>query len=119
MIVRQFTPRLRSFHLTFPMVFLIQNTQNRPLVPRSTETRSVDPSPAGAARNVMLTVKMENLSLEEIETFRIHYEKLATTARENSRGLRGYRHSCDHHQIAAIEEVTETRFRRLIPRKCV
>jgi low affinity Fe/Cu permease len=35
------------------------------------------------AHNVMLT--LEDMSLEEIETFRTHYEKLAVTAREKLR----------------------------------
>ena len=38
---------------------------------------------SSGAHSVMLT--LEDMSLEEIETFRTHYEKLAVTAREKLR----------------------------------
>ena len=69
--------------VTFLMVFLIQNTQNRTRAALQLKLDELIRSTSGA-HNVMLT--LEDLSLEEIETFRTHYEKLATTAREKLRG---------------------------------
>ena len=69
--------------VTFLMVFLIQNTQNRTRAALQLKLDELIRSTSGA-HNVMLT--LEDLSLEEIETFRTHYEKLAMTAREKLRG---------------------------------
>lgn len=68
--------------VTFLMVFLIQNTQSRTRAALQLKLDELIRSTSGA-HNVMLT--LEDLSLEEIETFRTHYEKLAMTARENLR----------------------------------
>lgn len=69
--------------VTFLMVFLIQNTQSRTRAALQLKLDELIRSTSGA-HNVMLT--LEDLSLEEIETFRTHYEKLAATAREKLRG---------------------------------
>jgi low affinity Fe/Cu permease len=69
--------------VTFLMVFLIQNTQGRTRAAFQLKLDELIRSTSGA-HNVMLTV--EDLSLEEIEKLRTHYEKLATTAREKLRG---------------------------------
>jgi len=69
--------------VTFLMVFLIQNTQSRTRAALQLKLDELIRSTSGA-HNIMLT--LEDMSLEEIETFRIHYEKLATTAREKLRG---------------------------------
>ena len=69
--------------VTFLMVFLIQNTQGRTRAALQLKLDELIRSTSGA-HNVMLTV--EDLSLEEIEKFRTHYEQLATTAREKLRG---------------------------------
>jgi low affinity Fe/Cu permease len=79
----QFTLVSVTSIVTFLMVFLIQNTQNRTRAALQLKLDELIRSTSGA-HNVMLT--LEDLSLEEIETFRIHYEKLATTAREKLRG---------------------------------
>ena len=71
--------------VTFLMVFLIQNTQGRTRAAFQLKLDELIRSTSGA-HNVMLTV--EDLSLEEIEKLRTHYEKLATTAREKL--LRGH-----------------------------
>ena len=68
--------------VTFLMVFLIQNTQNRTRAALQLKLDELIRSTSGA-HNVMLT--LEDLSLEEIEAFRTHYEKLAMTAREKLR----------------------------------
>lgn len=68
--------------VTFLMVFLIQNTQNRTRAALQLKLDELIRSTSGA-HNVMLT--LEDMTLEEIETFRTHYEKLATTAREKLR----------------------------------
>ena len=68
--------------VTFLMVFLIQNTQSRTRAALQLKLDELIRSTSGA-HNVMLT--LEDLSLEEIETFRTHYEKLAMAARENLR----------------------------------
>lgn len=68
--------------VTFLMVFLIQNTQGRIRAALQLKLDELIRSTSGA-HNVMLT--LEDMSLEEIETFRAHYEKLATTAREKLR----------------------------------
>ena len=68
--------------VTFLMVFLIQNTQSRMRAALQLKIDELIRSTSGA-HNVMLTV--EDMSLEEIETFRTHYEKLAMTAREKLR----------------------------------
>ena len=65
--------------VTFLMVFLIQNTQSRTRAALQLKLDELIRSTSGA-HNVMLT--LEDMSLEEIETFRTHYEKLAMTARE-------------------------------------
>ena len=69
--------------VTFLMVFLIQNTQGRTRAALQLKLDELIRSTSGA-HNVMMTV--EDLSLEEIEKFRTHYEQLATTAREKLRG---------------------------------
>ena len=71
--------------VTFLMVFLIQNTQSRTRAALQLKLDELIRSTSGA-HNVMLT--LEDLSLEEIETFRTHYEKLAVTAREKLRRCR-------------------------------
>lgn len=71
--------------VTFLMVFLIQNTQGRTRAALQLKLDELIRSTKGA-HNVMLTV--EDLSLEEIEKLRTHYENLATTAREKLRGGR-------------------------------
>ena len=68
--------------VTFLMVFLIQNTQSRTRAALQLKLDELIRSTSGA-HNVMLT--LEDLSLEEIETFRTHYEELAMTAREKLR----------------------------------
>jgi low affinity Fe/Cu permease len=68
--------------VTFLMVFLIQNTQSRIRAALQLKLDELIRSTSGA-HNVMLT--LEDLSLEEIETFRTHYEELAMTAREKLR----------------------------------
>ncbi|MEK6761976.1 MAG: low affinity iron permease family protein [Nitrospirota bacterium] len=66
-----------TFIVTFLMVFLIQNTQSRTRPALQLKIDELIRSTSGA-HNVMLT-------LEEIETFRTHYENLAVTAREKLR----------------------------------
>ena len=78
----QFTLASVTSMVTFLMVFLIQNTQNRTRAALQLKLDELIRSTSGA-HNVMLT--LEDLSLEEIETFRTHYEKLAMTAREKLR----------------------------------
>lgn len=68
--------------VTFLMVFLIQNTQGRTRAAFQLKLDEMIRSTSGA-HNVMLT--LEDMSLEEIEKLRTHYEKLATTAREKLR----------------------------------
>ena len=68
--------------VTFLMVFLIQNTQSRTRAALQLKLDELIRSTSGA-HNVMLT--LEDMSLEEIEKFRAHYEKLAMTAREKLR----------------------------------
>ncbi len=68
--------------VTFLMVFLIQNTQSRTRAALQLKLDELIRSTSGA-HNVMLT--LEDLSLEEIETFRTHYERLAMTARKKLR----------------------------------
>jgi low affinity Fe/Cu permease len=68
--------------VTFLMVFLIQNTQGRTRAALQLKLDELIRSTSGA-HNVMLT--LEDLSLEEIEKFRAHYEKLAMAAREKLR----------------------------------
>ncbi len=79
----QFTLVAVTSIVTFVMVFLIQNTQSRTRAALQLKLDELIRSTSGA-HNVMLT--LEDLSLEEIETFRTHYEKLAMTAREKLRG---------------------------------
>ena len=69
--------------VTFLMVFLIQNTQGRTRAALQLKLDELIRSTSGA-HNVMLTV--EDLSLEEIEKLRTHYETLATTARQKLKG---------------------------------
>jgi low affinity Fe/Cu permease len=64
------------------MVFLIQNTQSRTRAALQLKLDELIRS-MSVAHNVMLT--LEDLSLDKIETFCIHYEKLAVTAREKLR----------------------------------
>ena len=64
------------------MVFLIQNTQSRTCAALQLTLDELIRSTSGA-HNVMHSLK--DMSLEEIETFRTHYEKLAMTAREKLR----------------------------------
>ena len=78
----QFTLVSVTSIVTFLMVFLIQNTQNRTRAALQLKLDELIRSTSGA-HNVMLT--LEDMSLEEIETFRTHYEKLAVTAREKLR----------------------------------
>ena len=68
--------------VTFLMVFLIQNTQGRTRAALQLKLDEMIRSTSGA-HNVMLTI--EDMSLDEIEKLRTHYEKLATTAREKLR----------------------------------
>ena len=78
----QFTLVSVTSIVTFLMVFLIQNTQARTRAALQLKLDEMIRSTSGA-HNVMLT--LEDMSLEEIETFRTHYEKLAMTAREKLR----------------------------------
>jgi low affinity Fe/Cu permease len=64
------------------LVFLIQNTQSRTRAALQLKLDELIRSMSGAS-SAMLT--LEHLSLEEIETFCTHYEKLAMTAREKLR----------------------------------
>lgn len=68
--------------VTFPMVFLIQHTQARTRAALQLKLDEMIRSTSGA-HNVMLT--LEDMSLEEIETFRTYYEKPALMAREKLR----------------------------------
>ncbi len=68
--------------VTFLMVFLIQNTQSHTRAALQLKLDELIRSTSGA-HNVMLT--LEDMSLEEIEQFRTHYEKLAMMAREKLR----------------------------------
>jgi low affinity Fe/Cu permease len=68
--------------VTFLMAFLIQNTQSRTRPALQLKIDELIRS-TGDAHNVRLTLK--DMSLEEIETFRTHYENLAVTAREKLR----------------------------------
>jgi len=77
--VWQFTLVAVTSIATFLMVFLIQNTQGRTRAALQLKLDELIRSTSGA-HNVMLT--LEDMSLEEIEQFRTHYEKLAMTARE-------------------------------------
>ena len=67
---------------TFLMIFVLQHSQNRDSTALQAKLDELIRSTSGA-HNVMLT--LEDLSLEEIETFRTHYEELAMTAREKLR----------------------------------
>ena len=78
----QFTLGSVTSIVTFLMVFLIQNTQSRTRAALQLKLDELIRSTSGA-HNVMLT--LEDMSLEEIETFRTHYEKLALAAREKLR----------------------------------
>jgi low affinity Fe/Cu permease len=78
----QFTLVSVTSIVTFLMVFLIQNTQSRTRAALQLKLDELIRSTSGA-HNVMLT--LEDMSLEEIETFRTHYEKLAMAAREKLR----------------------------------
>jgi len=78
----QFTLVSVTSVVTFLMVFLIQNTQSRTRAALQLKLDELIRSTSGA-HNVMLT--LEDMSLEEIEKFRTHYEKLAMTAREKLR----------------------------------
>ena len=78
----QFTFSAVTSIVTFLMVFLIQNTQGRTRAALQLKLDELIRSTSGA-HNVMLT--LEDMSLEEIEQFRAHYEKLAMTAREKLR----------------------------------
>jgi low affinity Fe/Cu permease len=78
----QFTLVSLTSIVTFLMVFLIQNTQSRTRAALQLKLDELIRSTSGA-HNVMLT--LEDMSLEEIEKFRTHYEKLAMTAREKLR----------------------------------
>jgi len=78
----QFTLVAVTSIVTFQTVFLIQHTQNRTHAALQPKLDELIRSTSGA-HNVMLT--LEDLSLEEIETFRTHHEKLAMTACEKLR----------------------------------
>ena len=78
----QFTLVSVTSIVTFLMVFLIQNTQGRTRAALQLKLDELIRSTSGA-HNVMLT--LEDMSLDEIEKYREHYEKLATTAREKMR----------------------------------
>ena len=64
--------------VTFLMVFLIQNTQNRTTAAVQLKLDEVIRALHGA-HNAL--VKTDDLSLEEIEKLRSHYQKLAVRAR--------------------------------------
>ena len=68
--------------VTFLMVFLIQNTQARTRAAFQLKLDEMIRSTSGA-HNIMLT--LEDMTLDEIEQFRTHYERLATKAREKMR----------------------------------
>ncbi len=61
---------------------MFSNTQSHSRAALQLKLDELTRSTSGA-HNVMLT--LEDMSLEEIETFRTHYEKLAVTAREKLR----------------------------------
>jgi low affinity Fe/Cu permease len=64
--------------VTFLMVFVIQNNQNRASAAIQLKLDELIRSMSGA-HNALLT--LEDLTLEDIEQFRSHYEKLARAAR--------------------------------------
>ena len=68
--------------VTFLMVFLIQGNQTRASVAAQVKLDELIRSTHGA-HNALVT--LENLTLEEIEQFRAHYERLACAARERLR----------------------------------
>ena len=68
--------------VTFLMVFLIQGNQTRAAIAAQVKLDEMIRSTHGA-HNAL--VSLENLTLEEIEQFRAHYERLACTARERLR----------------------------------
>ena len=76
----QFTLSSVTSVVTFLMVFLIQNTENRTRASLQLKLDELIRSTRGA-HNVML-LTLEDMSLEDIEQYRAHYEKLAITARE-------------------------------------
>lgn len=65
--------------VTFLMVFLIQNTQNRESEAMQLKLDELIRAVNGA-HNAMLD--LEELEEEDLETFRLHYENLAREARE-------------------------------------
>ena len=68
--------------VTFLMVFLIQGNQTRAAIAAQVKLDELIRSTHGA-HNAL--VSLENLTLEEIEQFRAHYERLACAARERLR----------------------------------
>ena len=64
------------------MVFLIQGNQSRASVASQVKLDELIRSTRGA-HNALVT--LESLTLEEIEQFRTHYERLACAARERLR----------------------------------
>jgi len=70
--------------VTFLMVFLIQNTQNRDSTAMQLKLDELIRSVEGA-HNALLD--LEELAEEDLEQIRAHYEDLARRAREQKRGL--------------------------------
>ena len=69
--------------ITFLMVFLIQNTQNRDTAAIQLKLNEIIRSTRGA-HNVMLG--LDNLSTEDLEKLRAVYQELADKARRGQRG---------------------------------
>jgi|SRR6185503_16803019 len=66
--------------VTFLMVFLIQNSQNRDSAAIQLKLDELIRSREGA-HNALLS--LEGLTLDEIQEIKVHYEKLASCARNN------------------------------------
>jgi low affinity Fe/Cu permease len=77
--VWQLTVNTGTTIVTFLMVFLIQNTQNRDAVAMQIKLDELIRA-TGEAENALLD--LEELTEEELEEFRVTYEKLAEKARQ-------------------------------------
>jgi low affinity Fe/Cu permease len=72
--------------VTFLMVFLIQNTQNRDSVAMQVKLDELLRAAKGAETAM---ADLEDLTEEELEAFRAHYRKLAEAARSRMRESEG------------------------------
>jgi low affinity Fe/Cu permease len=72
--------------ITFLMVFLIQNTQNRDSVAMQIKLDELLRAAKGAETAM---ADLEDLTEEELEAFQAHYRKLAETARSKMRESEG------------------------------